>query len=74
MSWFDSASGDLLFSVEDLSGSHARFDGDYNDATFRLHFGTATEQQLFFGGGAEDGAFNIKIGDDGRSLGGAELP
>ena len=73
VSWFDSASGDLLFSIEDLSGTQSRYDGDFNDATFRLHFGPVAEQQLFFGGGAEDGAFNIAISDDGRSLSGAEL-
>ena len=38
VSWYDSATGDLVFAIEDktLVGNG---DGDFNDDVFRLHFG-----------------------------------
>ena len=71
-SWYDSATGDLVFGFEDktLVGNG---DGDFNDAVFRLHFGAVTDQQLFYGGAVADGSFNIDIADDGSQLKGAEL-
>ena len=74
VSWYDSATGDLLFALEDLPmAGRAADDGDLNDVVFRLHFGPVGERQLFYGGGAEDGTFGIAIADDGGTLAGAEL-
>ncbi len=71
-SWYDSATGDLVFGFEDKAlAGHG--DGDFNDAVFRLHFGAVTDQQLFYGGAVGDGSFNIAIADDGSQLKGAEL-
>jgi Ca2+-binding RTX toxin-like protein len=72
VSWYDSASGDLVFAIEDRS-LVGRGDGDFNDNVFRLHFGAVTDHQLFYGGAAGDGTFHISIGDDGATLNGAEL-
>ncbi|MEK0085706.1 type I secretion C-terminal target domain-containing protein [Benzoatithermus flavus] len=75
VSWYDSATGDLVFSMEDklFDAGSKPADGDYNDVTFRLHLGPVQDLALFYGGGHEDGAFNITIRDDGTSLSGAEL-
>jgi hypothetical protein len=72
-SWYDSASGDLVFAIEDraLAGP-TRGDGDFNDNVFRLHFGPVADQELFYGDAPDGGAFNVSITDDGE-LNGAEL-
>lgn len=72
VSWYDGATGDLVFAIEDLT-LVGNGDGDFNDAVFRLHFGAVTDQQLFYGGAVGDGSFNIAIDDDGSTLKGAEL-
>ena len=74
VSWYDAATGNLTFSLEDrtLTGRGSG-DGDFNDATFQLHFGAVTNRELFYGGGATDGAFKITITDDGGTLSGADL-
>ena len=71
-SWYDSATGDLVFAIEDQT-LVGKGDGDFNDAVFRLHFGAVTDQQLFYGGAVGDGSFNIAIDDDGTTLRSAEL-
>ena len=67
VSWYDSATGDLLFSFEDKTMTGPKGDGDVNDAVFRLHFGPVGEHQLFYGGDVHGGTFNIAISDDGEA-------
>lgn len=71
-SWYDSASGDLVFGFEDrlITGSRGN-EPDFNDAVFRLHFGPVTEDTLFSGEGETGsfGAFRVNIDDsDGDDL------
>lgn len=73
VSWYDSATGDLVFSMEDklFEGVTRPADGDFNDVTFRLHLGPVQDLALFYGD--TGGSFDITIQDDGSTLSGAEL-